>query len=336
MRAIYHLVIAGLAPLLVNCSTHPLVDDITRVTTSDVVEHIRCEAQRAVIADDRRSKNASASTVSAIAYEFTFDITENNNANGNMTWQIPFLNGGNFSLVANAGSAQQRFSHRNFKIVDSFDELRRADCSRRASEKNLIYPITGEIGIYEVVTTFANLQRVAKLMSSPETELPTVFPPDIEPNNIQPKGTFRFADTLTFTTTFTGGINPSLTLQTGPPNSFRLTRLNNGGPTTADLPTSPDLPDVLRVTGLAPPEAGLTAQRRDMHKVVIALAGLPKTTDSARRSAGIRAPASTHAVTSTTAVQLQATAKETALFELDRQRMLALQQQAPTVLVLPQ
>src|SRR6267154_2941099 len=130
MRPIHHFVIAGLAPVLVNCSTHPLVDDVTRVTTSGVVQHIRCEAQRAVIHNELRSKNASANEISAIAYEFTFEITENNNATGDITWEMPLLSGGNFSLSANAGSQRRRFSNRNFRIVDTFDELRKADCSR--------------------------------------------------------------------------------------------------------------------------------------------------------------------------------------------------------------
>jgi hypothetical protein len=331
MRPIHHLVIAGLAPLLVNCSTHPLVDDVTRATTSDVVKHIRCEAKRAVIDDDLRSKKASANIIAAIAYEFTFTITENNNASGDISWDIPFLNGGDFSLVANAGSERQRFSRRNFRIVETFDDLRKADCSPETLEKNLIYPIAGEIGIYEVVTTFAKLQRFTKL-TTPVVTPDNPGPPGFDPT-AEPQGTFRFADTLTFTTTFTGGVNPSLTLNPVT-NSFRVTGVNTGVGTS---PLAPPATAVLLpgVSALEPLGTGLTALRQDMHKVVISMAGLPKTTDSARRSAGIRAPLSSQAITSTTSLQLEATAKERALFELDRQRMLALQQQSPNLLVVP-
>jgi hypothetical protein len=73
-----------------------------------------------------------------------------------------------------------------------------------------------------------------------------------------------------------------------------------------------------------------------MHKVVISIAGLPKKTDSTRRSsARMNAPLSNHAIISTTSIQLEATAKERALYELDRQRMLALQRQSPNLLVTP-
>src|SRR5262252_2047178 len=111
-------------------------------TTSDIVQRIR-EAKRAVVRDHLSSKNA-ANTVSAIAYEFTFDIQENNNT-------TVFPNGGNFSLVVNTDSERQRHSTCVFKIVDTFDEHRMARCDQETLEKNLIYPIAEEIGIYEVV-----------------------------------------------------------------------------------------------------------------------------------------------------------------------------------------
>jgi len=313
MRPIHHLVIAGLAPVLVNCSTHPLVDDVTRATTSDIVQHIRCEAKRAVIDHDLRSKNPSADTVLAIAYDFTFEITENNNAKGDIRWQIPFLNGGNFQLLANADSERQRSSNRTFRIVETFDDLRKADCSPKTLEKNLTYPIAGEIGIYEVVTTFAKLQRVASLKKPPFT------PTTEEPLN---KVVFRFADTLTFTTKFNGGVTPTLTLAPVT-DSFRVTQVNAG----ADTGLTP--------SALTPLGTGLNAQRLDKHTVIIAMAGVPKTIDALRSRANISASPSPHSITSTTLYQLQATAKERALYELDRQRLLALQQQSPNLLVGP-
>jgi hypothetical protein len=332
MRPIHSLVIAGLAPLLVNCSTHPLIGDVTRATVPDIVKHIRCEAKQAVMEDDLRSKNANV--VSAIAYEFTFQIAENNNATGDITGSILFANGGNFSLAANADSKRQRFSNRYFKIVDSFDELRKADCSPQTLEKNLIYPIAGDIGIHEVVTTFANLQNIANLTSpiigTPQGPPP---PPIFDPTK-EPTGVFRFADTLTFMTTFNGGVNPTLTLSPVT-NAFRVNSVN-AGPGTGPSLTPPSGLTPVQIADLATPQTGLVAQRQDTHTVVISLAGVPNMTNTHRSNARISAPATNHAITSTTSLQLQATAKERALFELDRQRMLALQQQARTVLVLPQ
>jgi hypothetical protein len=301
MRSIYSFVIAGLAPLLVNCSIHPLVDDVTRITTADVVRQIRCEAKRAVNEYGLHSKDASA-----IAYEFTFTIFENNDATGDLTSEIPFLSGGNFSLVANAHSKRKRHSQRVFRIVDSFEDLRRTACDREALEKNWVYPIAGEIGIYEVVGTFARLQRLSHL-----TDLPPASQPDTLGSDFPRAKVFSFADTLTFITTFNGGVAPKLTLN-------RVT-------------------ERLRVTEA---NANLHADRADTHKVVIGMAAIPVETDRKRRGRSAMRVANApdgnptnNAILATTLTQLQATAKERALFELDRQRMIALQQQIPNVLV---
>src|SRR5215467_831403 len=108
MRPIHSVVIAIVAPILASCSTHPLVDDVTRSTTFDVVEKIRCEAKRAVIDYGQRLGDDTT-----IAYEFTFDITETNDASGSATWFLP-ITGGNFSLAASAGSDLSREAKRNF------------------------------------------------------------------------------------------------------------------------------------------------------------------------------------------------------------------------------
>jgi hypothetical protein len=185
MRPIHGLVISVLAPILASCSAHPLVDDVTRSTTFDIVEKIRCEAKRAVVANAQRLGNDTT-----VAYEFTFDIKEENNASGNFTWFLPFT-GGNFALAANAGSDLTRQATRNFTIEDTFGDLRKANCSAEALERNWIYPIAGDIGIYEVVTTFARLYGIEN-----------------------PVGTekFSFHDDLTFVTFLGAGVQPTLTL----------------------------------------------------------------------------------------------------------------------------
>src|SRR5689334_1171285 len=123
MRSIQSIAIACLAPILANCSIHPLIDDVTRTTTYDIVEKIRCEAKEAV-----KRYGQGLTSNATIAYEFTFDILETNNASGSATWSIPFLSGGDFSVTANANADRQRHAIRNFKIVDTFDELRAAKC----------------------------------------------------------------------------------------------------------------------------------------------------------------------------------------------------------------
>ncbi len=91
--------------------------------------------------------------------------------------------------------------------------------------------------------------------------------------------------------------------------------------------------------GVEPATPGLQAGRKDFHQVVIAMVGPARTTGSARRSSvgtsAVDLSISSNAIMSTTSHQMQATAKQRALIELDRQRMLALQQQSPNLFVGP-
>jgi hypothetical protein len=291
-RRTNRLFLLGLAPLLVGCATHPLPENVTRSTTYDIVERIRCEAKRAVLDHGRGFVDA------ALAYEFTFQITEDDNASGNATWTLPFLNGGSFSLVANAGLTKTRDAARIFKLVDSFAELRRARCDGEVLEKNWIYPIAGDIGVYEVVSTFARLHKVDNPIKGSKDDV------------------FSFADTLVFTTVLGGGVKPKLTLAPVT-EKFRLTEANGD----------------------------FSAGRRDMHKVVLALAAGQQivTTQTQQRRAVSRirsmvdfAPLTgSSSPLSVTILQTGANAKESALMELDRQRILELQRRSQTLLVTP-
>jgi hypothetical protein len=270
-------VFAGLSSVLAGCAIHPLPDDVTRKTTNDIVGQIRCEAKRAVVDHGRGLKNA------AIAYEFTFDITETNNASADATWTFPFLTGGNLSLTANAGANRIRNDNRNFKIVDSFDDLRKVDCSTETLEKDWVYPIAGDIGIYEVVATFAKLQRGG----------------DLKKGEV-----YSFADTLLFTTTFNAGVTPKLTLNPMT-EQFRLTEAN------ANL--SAIRLDSHKVTvGLAADPQPTTANMLRSHAITGRGIGL----------APFSLLGSNNSLLSTTIIQSGSDVKSKALLELDRQRIL--------------
>jgi hypothetical protein len=284
------VVLAVLVTTLAGCSTHPLPDDVTRKTTFAIVEQIRCEAQRAVTA---YADYAGYYKTAAIAYEFDFQIDEHNNAQADGRWTIPFAGGGSFSLLADAGSQRGRNAHRNFKIVDGFDELRAINCTPEALQQNWIYPIAGDIGIYEVVSTFLKLQKA---------------------NNPKAGDVFTFADTLTFTTSFNGGVKPKLVLNPAT-ERFRLVEAN----------------------------FDFNASRTDVHKVVLTLTGGPVRSRSAaalgssfRSVAASSAPAgSASSLVSTTIIQAEVSPKDRALLELDRQRILALQARAQNLLIGP-
>src|SRR5262245_44564131 len=216
-RAAIHRALALSALLLslpmIGCSIHPLPDDVSRASTYDIVQKVRCEAKAAIEEYGRGFTNAS------IVYNFTFNINEHNDASAGLTLLDPFKSG-TFSLTGSAGSNRIRDGFRNFELLDSFDDLRKLNCTRDR-EAHWVYPLTGDVGMYEAVATFIRLQKAD-----------------------DPGGTrvFTFADTLTYTTTWTGGVNASLTLAPVR-DRFRVTAAN----------------------------AGLTNSRSDTHNVVIAM-----------------------------------------------------------------
>src|SRR4051812_19115277 len=162
--------IAAIAPALAGCSTFPRPEDVTRKTTLAIVHQIRCEAKRAVVDIAYNRNNPYPTpinyTTASISYDFSFDIVEDNNASADGTWGLPYTLGGAFSLTANGQFNRSRHTIRNFKITDTFEQLYHTQCGEPpppgvpSQPENLIYPISGEIGIYEVVKTFINLQQI--------------------------------------------------------------------------------------------------------------------------------------------------------------------------------
>ena len=260
-------VVTGLAA----CSTHPLPDDISRETSVSIIRNIRCEARDEFIRQVARllSRSGSAAvraanpeniidrpesikthdpviagtvakfTVSAIGYSFKFNITETNNNSASLSFSLPFIasnppaDRGNFGLGLSGGIHQKRDANREITMVESFLELAHLDCTK-ASEPpaNLLYPITGTIGMNEVIATFLQLGTSGAGVSKPgQTAL-----------NIEHPGEPQFTDTLTFTTDIGVGATPKIVL--GPVGqAFQLTEAS----------------------------ADLSAGRRDFHELVVTL-----------------------------------------------------------------
>ena len=107
------LAVLGLSSLLIGCSIHPLPDDVSRKTTYDIVEKIRCEAKAAVEEFGRGFANAS------IVYNFTFNINEHNDAAAGFTFLEPFKAAGtSVNLVASGTSNRTREGIRNFELIE--------------------------------------------------------------------------------------------------------------------------------------------------------------------------------------------------------------------------
>jgi len=110
-----------------------------------------------------------------------------------------------------------------FRIVESLDQLRSADCTGEKADASLIYPITGSVGMYEIVRTYVGLERLTTLVKSDPagTKGDAIGKADTPGDSTDTP--VVFSDVLTFTTELGGGIQPSLALSAVGVGSFKLT-----------------------------------------------------------------------------------------------------------------
>jgi hypothetical protein len=190
---------------LTGCAIHPLPDDLslTRASTFDIVERVRCEAQEGLLSfpqNDPHFRKIVAD--SNIGYDFDFDMTEKNNADeGQLTASRKGHQGGSLTLAGTGTAELTRANKRVFRILEDLKEVASADCSP-ARRANWVYPITGATGIGEVVRTYIRIEMLSDLKTGAKHD------PGITKNIV-------FADSLTFTTHFSAGITPTLELSTG-------------------------------------------------------------------------------------------------------------------------
>jgi hypothetical protein len=217
-----------IAALSGGCSIHPLQQDVTGVPTPDLVQYIRCETRLAIqdkaIAllrdeihpnpmlgelaalrgkrwppDVRARLNAYERAIydryiqTGVAFDFSFDITEDNAGSG-FADPIKLFTNGTAGVGLSAGGDFKRENLRHFVVSETALDLLQNEkiaCGPnydyRAS--NYAYPISGKIGIDELVSTFFDLNEIKNL--APDKGTSTVF-----------------ADTLTFTTTLTASVTP--------------------------------------------------------------------------------------------------------------------------------
>jgi hypothetical protein len=244
---------------LLACSTHPLPQDVARVSVVDIVRRIRCEAKEGLEAALRRAAAQGAKSrahverirdLSKIGYEFRFEISEDNKAGASelIFERAASHPGDGFKLVLVAdlngdNSENARKNTRIFSVIDDLKELHKARCGRaETTRRNPVYPITGSIGIAEVVQTYIELEAM--------TEVTTV-------NAKKGEEMIAFSDQLEFTTTFDAGANAELTFATVV-GSWRLTKASLSGSAVRqdvhnvtvslarDGGAEPDLPEIAR------------------------------------------------------------------------------------------
>jgi hypothetical protein len=227
-------VLAGalaLANLTAACSTRPLPEDFSGYTTYEIVKKIRCESQAAMrdhaliqmeklgedpaILSELKAHPGSFATFdrkrlkpkvdtfietydeATIGYDFTFDMSEVNNASTDGGF-LHFTDRGPFRLGYTAGNDRRRQNIRTFRIIDGFEgvtrELPYKDCKAMATGEKGLYPITGEIGLKEMIATFYMLHQDSHLIGKTDPNVPVL------------------TDTLEFTTKLYTSANPRIEL----------------------------------------------------------------------------------------------------------------------------
>lgn len=179
--------------------------------------------------------------MSAVAYNFTFDMTEINN----FDTAFDFLGLLRHTIIGgalNAGFDRRRDNLRTFNVTDTFIGLLEMNrpgsyCENYITVHNAVYPITGKIGLGEVFNTFIELSSFANLTT-------------LEAG----KGTPAISDAIAFTTTLSGSVAPKVTLAA----AFRGAQLAD-----AQLTATASRTDVhkLVIAVAEPPPAKKTAER---------------------------------------------------------------------------
>ena len=180
------------------CAIHPLPEDVARLDTIEIVDHIRCEMYDAlrhqVVIGFQLSDSGAAHQVAreieshpdrslrdflgkvellksdyknrfgafrgtTIGYGFRFNITEQDVATADLSFGLPWNPLANFGLKTGAGIDKRRANTRRFFKVETFEELLLSnDClGKTLNEANIVYPITGKIGLRKVVEDFIKL-----------------------------------------------------------------------------------------------------------------------------------------------------------------------------------
>lgn len=226
--------------VLASCAIRPLPENVAALNTYQIVQKVRCEARdllrgyvlnllsvygkrpelvKELKAGDGRSykevfeqeydsfndvtKREIAKYFNvAIGFDFTFDITENNDFTASTDF-LDLMTGGVLKLGLQADKKLQRQNLRNFAIIDSFSDLAFDErptkfCNADTQNLGTSYPITGSLQLEKNFQTYFDLAQFTNLNGEKKTKV--------------------FADTMTFTTTLRGSINPSIDLSTSATN----------------------------------------------------------------------------------------------------------------------
>ncbi len=232
-----------LSASLTACSVHPSQQDFSHKPTLEIVEQLLCEARISIIneakyqlkqsglpnslmfadslgytaeqyenfktaqlfGDEKRFYNEYINV--GIAFDFTLEAMEDNLASTQVDF-LRLITNGTASLQVTASNDLSRDSTRSFLVTRRFEALltdRKLArlCQDYVAAPNLEYPISGSVGIADVIHTFIELNEGPGL--GVKKDSPNVY-----------------TDKITFITTVVGTIVPKVVL-TPPTRAFHLT-----------------------------------------------------------------------------------------------------------------
>ncbi|SHN73483.1 hypothetical protein [Bradyrhizobium erythrophlei] len=211
MREVQKLFGIALSFGLTACAIHPLPENVTGVKTTQIVHRIRCEARDAVLeAVASTPQRQSALSQIGIVYAFSLSGTETDSFMPSATFISPLATG-SWSVNASAGDTVSRQNVRTFTIVDNYNTLLQMNaglCAAQPKGVNYQYPVVGSIGIAEMVRTFIGMASHANLEPEQQGNI-TQFNGALDTNI---NGAPTMVDTISFMTTLSGGVTPTLTL----------------------------------------------------------------------------------------------------------------------------
>lgn len=215
------------------CAIHPLPENVTGLDTVAIVRKIRCEVRDSIKeqvvklleSDNRADQEFKDKAINLIKenfpawrdidqsklsdnsrklidrydnafifMDFTFQISEDNNNNSEINL-LSTLTRGTDGLNIKASNNRTRKSTRNFRVQDTFVGIFEANltCAGRSKNPDYMYPVTGEIGVAEVIDTFLRLNETRALTTGVIKDR-------------------LFADTVSFTTTISASLGPKILL----------------------------------------------------------------------------------------------------------------------------
>lgn len=239
VRGIYAVTLSG---VLAACAIHPLPENVTGVKTTQIVHRIRCEARDALLVATENAAHGDQQALKeiGIVYSFSLQGTETDGFTPSATFIAPVANGA-WTFNPSAGDTVSRQNVRTFTIVDNYQllqQMKPSSCEAMPKGPNYQYPIIGRIGIDEMIKTFVALAAHA--------ELGVEQGPNVAQGNkldTSTNGPPTMVDTISFTTTLTAGVTPTLA----------LTPVGTG----------------TQLTGAA---LGIGFTRMDVHQVIVGLA----------------------------------------------------------------